>query len=58
MKGELITDLNEILRLYKEGKSVWVEPWGRTCPAAFLQNWTLREIGTWASKKHFFYYNK
>lgn len=53
--GEPIMHLNEINNLAKDGKSVIVQLIGRNYyqvrPAAFIQNWSLREC----SKYNFFY---
>lgn len=57
MKGELITDVNEIIRLADERKSVWCEHWERTCPAIFLVNWRLIDIADLIKLKRVFYYN-
>lgn len=41
-KGGQITDLNEIVRLASEKKSIVIRDQVR--PAAFIQNWMLRDI--------------
>lgn len=56
MKGELITDVNEITRLAKEGKSVWNKRWNRTSPASFLEHWRLKDIAGLVNLKYLFYY--
>jgi len=58
MKGDPITDLSEIIKLHKEGKSVWCEHWKRTSPAAFLMNWRLKDVQQLIDLKRIFYYNK
>lgn len=53
-KGELIVNLSEIVDLALKGKSIVI---GRNQflmvrPAAFIQNWTLKECSNWK-----FYYS-
>lgn len=53
-KGELIVNLSEIVGLAKEGKSIVIErnDFITVRPAAFIQNWSLRECVKWK-----FYYS-
>ena len=53
-KGELIVNLSEIVGLANEGKSIVIERnnFITVRPAAFIQNWSLRECANWK-----FYYS-
>lgn len=59
MKGRQITNINQVLKLAKEGKCVVVMMFKPTrIPAAFLQNWQARLLQRFIENNLVFKYKK
>lgn len=45
--NEKVNNIEEMMKLSNEGKSVYVTQWKRTSPAAFLGSWQARLLHKW-----------
>ena len=52
--GDVITSIEQIVELANEGKAVYVVPWRRTSPAAFLLSWQVRLLYYWIKNKRIY----
>jgi hypothetical protein len=53
-KGKLITDTSDIMKIAKEGGSVYVKNRDRLLPAAFLISWQFRLLYNWTKNEQFY----